>query len=327
MKYYKIFLCIITSLKFVYAQQQATITSTGKKVVLFDDGTWKFADSIPFYGIKPVFINNLHLPYVKQTDFVVHHTGFSLFFNQLNKQAHWVAYTLTKDKTIKSFERTNKFLPDPKIKSETANNNDYTNSGFDRGHLAPAADMAWSEKAMTESFYFSNISPQVPAFNRGIWKKLEEQFRLWAADNDTVYIATGPILSSALNTLGSSNVSIPEYFYKIILDYTEPDIKAIGFILPNKASSEPLQKFAVTIDSIESVTGIDFYYQLPDEHEKIIESTLCLPCWNWKDKFVDKTINDSEKNNSISVQCSGITKSGNRCKRFTSNKNGRCYEH
>jgi endonuclease G len=125
------------------------------------------------------------------------------------------------------------------------------------------------------------MSPQVPAFNRGIWKKLEELVREWAIENESIYIVTGPILKKGLPAIGSNQVSVPEFYYKVILDYTEPEIKGIGFIMPNAASKEALSTFAVSIDSVESITGIDFFPRLENEEETIIESLVCVPCWSW----------------------------------------------
>jgi endonuclease G len=258
-----------------------------------------------------------------------------------------VAYTLTKEKTKKLFNRSDKFIVDPQV-TGTACNKDYSKSGYDRGHLAPAADMGWSSTAMAESFYYSNMSPQVPAFNRGIWKKLEELVRSWATENNTIYIATGPVLTSSLPTMGVNKISIPKYFYKVILDYSGQDIKGIGFIIPNLGSKEPIDHFAVSIDSVEKFTGIDFYPSLADKQEEIIEKNLCIKCWIWnttKTRDIQKANNttvaippinntigktyiiSSSKNSASTLQCSGITKSGGRCKRTTTNTNGRCYQH
>ncbi len=183
----------------------------------------------------------LELPETNQSDIITTHKGYSLLYNEKYEQASWVAYELTKEETDKINNRTDKFIVDPQVTTETANKSDYVGSGYDSGHLAPAADMSWSSTAMAESFYYSNMSPQEPGFNRGIWKKLEEQVRTWAVDNQSVYVITGPVLTSGLLTIGNNKVSVPKYYYKVILDYTEPEIKGIGFILPNTGSSEPLQ--------------------------------------------------------------------------------------
>ena len=323
----KLALLILTVFAFhslTFGQQEAT-TETGKKVLLWEDGTWVYADSVPIYNIKATTLSKLEIPKTNPKDIIITHTGFTLLYNETHEQASWVAYELSKEETNKIYERTDKFLVDPKVKTGTANDKDYAGSGYDRGHLAPASDMGWSATVMAESFYYSNMSPQTPSFNRGVWKRLEELVRTWATENNLVYIVTGPVLTSGLTTIGSNKVSVPAYYYKVILDYTEPSIKGIGFIIPNSGSSEPLQQFAVSIDSVEKFTGIDFFFSLPDEQEDLIEKALCVKCWSWKST---KTTSEKEENKtSTSFQCSGKTKAGDRCNNKTLNVSGYCYLH
>jgi endonuclease G, mitochondrial len=274
------FLTVIVIQTLSFCQQEAK-TNDGKKVLLYEDGSWLYADSVRQYTVRSVTISKLEIPAASPTDLIITHTGYSLSYSEANEQANWVAYELTKEETNKVVERTDKFIPDPQVTTGTANDNDYSGSGYDRGHLAPAADMGWSSTTMAESFYYSNMSPQLPAFNRGIWKKLEELVRAWAVEYNSVSIVTGPVLTSGLKSIGPDKVSVPNYYYKVVLDYNEPDIKGIGFILPNAGSTEPLQSFAVSIDSVERFTGIDLYPALPDAQEKLIEKTLCIQCWSW----------------------------------------------
>ena len=323
----KIILSIVVLFIFqnlVFSQQEIK-TNNGKIIVLYNDGTWKYADSIPLYNIKVTNIPLLEIPKTNTKDKIINHVGYSLLYNEIHEQANWVAYELTKDETNKIFDRTNKFLVDQSVKSGSATDKDYENSGYDRGHLAPASDMGWSEITMEESFYYSNMSPQDPSFNRGIWKKSEELIRAWAIENNSLYIATGPILSNNLQTIGPNKVSVPNYYYKVILDYSEPGIKGIGFILPNIGSKEELQNYAVSIDSVESLTGIDFFPLLDDDQETLIEKSLCVNCWTWKNNKIKK--DDNESKSTESVQCNGITKAGNRCKNKTLNISGFCYHH
>ena len=119
---------------------------------------------VPFLNLHP------DIPKVCKSDVVVSHVGYSFLYNEEHEQASWMAYELTKEETTKAFERTNQFKPDPSVSTLTAHDADYAGSGYDRGHLAPAADMGWSSSAMAESFYYSNMSLQVPGFNRGVWK-------------------------------------------------------------------------------------------------------------------------------------------------------------
>jgi len=193
-----------------------------------------------------------------------------------------VAYRLTSGQIEGSIGRTNDFRIDYKVKTGSASLSDYKGSGYDRGHLAPAADFKWSSTAMSESFFMSNMSPQLPGFNRGIWKKLEGSVRNWADDNGEIHVVTGPILTGSYPSIGSNQVSIPNYYYKVILDYKEPEIKGIGFILPHQKSKSSLQSFAVTIDEVERKTGIDFYHSLPDEIENQIESSIDVSKWSFK---------------------------------------------
>jgi endonuclease G len=291
----------------------------------------------PIFGLYQN-TRNLLLPHFSESDQVIRHIAYTLCYNEPHEQASWVAYELTRAETQKAVERSNKFMNDPLVKTGSARDADYKASGYDRGHLAPAADMGWSTQAMQESFYYSNMSPQLPSFNRGIWKQLEELVRDWAIAEDTILIITGPILRNGLPTIGANKVSIPEYYYKAILDLSGKTHKGIGFILPNRAGSEPLQSYTVSIDSLEKVSGLDFYYQLNDLVERELEKSACIPCWEWNAANTKHAVPEqretkvSEKKPAKqsagkSVQCSGRTKSGTRCKRTTTSSSGRCYQH
>ena len=154
-------------------------------------------------------------------------------------------------------------------------------------------------------------------------RSLESLVRTWAADNEEIYVVTGPVLEDDLPTIGANAVAVPEYYYKVILDYKEPELKGIGFILRNESSKTPLQNFAVTIDSVESFTGIDFFSALPDPLENALESSIELDKWTFK---ASRSVTSS-KSSSQSVQCKGTTKKGARCKRITKNENGYCWQH
>lgn len=177
-------------------------------------------------------------------------------------------------------DRVNKFIPDPLVPNCTdAGDFKGGSEDFDRGHLAPAGDMLWDSTAMKESFYYSNMSPQRPAFNQHIWGELESYVRAWAKTNAAIYVATGPVLKKGLPKTGHHNVSVPEYYYKVILDYTDPEKKAIGFLMKNEGSTLPVESFAVSVDSVEKVTGLDFFAALPDDEEKVLESKIDLSKW------------------------------------------------
>ncbi len=221
------------------------------------------------------------LPLYSSQDQIIRHFAYTLKYNEEYEQASWVAYQLTRENLNGSVTRTDNFRDDPAVTTGSASLNDYKGSGYDRGHLAPAADMTRSKEAMSESFFLSNMSPQNPSFNRGIWSTLESYVRTWAAENDAIYVITGPVLAPGLQTIGPNEVGVPKYFYKVILDDKEPVLKGIGFILANQSSSAPLQSFAVSIDSVESITGIDFFPGLPDSLEKALESGIDARQWNF----------------------------------------------
>jgi len=239
-------------------------------------------DVLYLNGIKAHAIKDLELPKITKDGQFIRHAGYSLLYAEEYEQARWVAYELTDAETENVYKRTNKFVPDPMVSTGSATNADYKRSGFDRGHLAPAADMEWSATTTAESFYYSNMSPQTPGFNRGIWKQLEEQVRDWATDYGAIYVVTGPVLTKGLPTIGPDEVAVPQYYYKVILEYNAGGVKGIGFVLANEGSKEPLQTFAVSIDEVEKLTGIDFYPLLDDEQEAVIERTVCLSCWRFK---------------------------------------------
>jgi endonuclease G len=229
----------------------------------------------------PKNAKRLEFPFVEYNESVILHHGYSLVYDEPCEQAKWVAYVLTKKETEGLEERGNKFIEDSFVHTGSATNADYAKSGFDRGHLAPAADMKWSEMAMKESFYFSNMSPQNPSFNRGIWKKLEEKMRDWAIAYDSILIVTGPILKGDFKKIGVNEVCVPEYYFKVVIDFKKEKSKAIGFILPNMAGSKSLSDYAKTIDEVERETGINFFSQFNDDFEEKLESKICIPCWEW----------------------------------------------
>ena len=229
-------------------------------------------------GVKSNFD---YLPTGSASSQLVEHEHYSLSYREEYEQAEWVAYELTKAEVLnKVVQRSDRFKPDKLVQTQSATTKDYARSGYDRGHLLPAADISFSKEAMESSFLMSNISPQNPSFNRGIWKKLEEQVREWAVENETLYIITAGILEPGLPTIGTENkVAVPRYFYKIILDYHLPDLKAIAFLFPNEGSKKSLPNYVVSIDSLENLTGLNFFRDLPDDQEATLESQKNWAAW------------------------------------------------
>lgn len=226
-------------------------------------------------------VGEVGLPRVEdnRTEQLVVHHGFQLSFNPDWHLPNWVAYFLTPSRAEGQEPRAGHFESDPAVEPFSADNDDYRNSGYDRGHMAPAADMKWNDKAMHESFYFSNICPQNRNLNRGDWQELEQQVRRWAAKSDTLFIVCGPFLRKTPKTIGAHDVAVPEGFYKVILRKRKDRLEGAGFLFENKAGSRPLRTYAVSIDSIETLTHIDFFYRLPKEVQAKLESRTELADW------------------------------------------------
>ena len=267
---------------------------------------WFVTPSVEEYygdGNQSGVIAGLEIPLLEEGDELIVHTGFSLVYDEEHEQAKWVAYELTRDEIYGVHERADNFRADPSIRTGSASLDDYRGSGYDRGHLIPAADLPWSQQAMSDSFYMSNMSPQAPAFNRGIWASLEAVVRNFAATEGAVHVVTGPVLTDGpFETIGDNEVSIPNYYYKVVLDYVEPELKAIGFILPNEGSRADVTEFAVSVNEVEQVTGIDFFVQLPPHHEEKLESEFDISLWNFDEFRASRAEREAYSRDSTSVQ-------------------------
>lgn len=231
----------------------------------------------------------------KSSGQIIHHRDYILAYSEKDEQAYWVSYKLTKSEVQSGTKRKDNFREDPNVSTGSATLEDYRKSGYDRGHLKPAADSKENALEMSESFYLSNISPQNQKFNRGIWNDLEELVRFWAIKEQAVHVIVGPVLRAPKNRemeptkkIGKNSVSVPKYFYKIVLDLTG-EKKAIAFLIPNRDISENLGNFIVKIDSLESLTGIDFFHELPDSLENCLESSNSFEKWPKTNTFkIDK---------------------------------------
>ena len=239
---------------------------------------------------RPLDFDSFDLYFTKAFDFgwpayntseaVIERPYYTLRYIEEHEQANWVSYALWADSLRQqTYDRKNDFRKDPRVKTGSAELSDYKGSGFDRGHLAPAGDFSYDEFALSQSFYMSNMSPQNPSFNRGIWKKLEDKVRDWAMENGKVYVVTGPVLNKQFKTIGKNGVSIPEYYYKVVLDIEKPGIKAIAFLMKNEKSSASLESYVVSIDEVERLTGLDFFPGMSDELENALESQKGIAGW------------------------------------------------
>ncbi len=221
-------------------------------------------------------------PLTEAEEQIIAHDGYTVSHNPSWLIPNWVAYELTKKETEGTVKRSDKFIPDPQVKGRAATTEDYKGSGYDRGHMAPAADMKWSTYAMAQCFYLSNICPQNGNLNKGDWKELEEKGRAWAIQYGNLYIVCGPIVEKEHPTIGRNKVAVPQRFFKVFLrekDASGEYPSAIGFLFENKAGSRPLRSYAVSVDEVERCTGIDFFPTLPDEVEQRIEAACDPSDW------------------------------------------------
>lgn len=227
--------------------------------------------------------DHLKLGVPGKADTIIDRPGYALGYIEYHEQPAWVVYHFTKEEAVtKAVKRSDDFREDPEIPTGSATLADYRRSGYDRGHLAPAADMAFSVRTMSDSFYMSNMSPQKPAFNRGIWKNLEAQVRYFAITEKDIYVVTGPVLPKTKTvTIGGNRVTVPTHYYKVIYDRTPPE-KMIGFILPNEGSNRPLRDFAVTVDAVEDATGLNFFSTVPQPKQEQLESAISIRDWRWQ---------------------------------------------
>lgn len=211
----------------------------------------------------------------------VEYTGFEVGFNPVAHQPNYAVWTLTAERTDGPVDRKgHKFAIDPSVPG-CALPEDYRKSGFDRGHMVPAADMKWDVRAMADCHYMTNISPQDNGLNAGAWARLEGLERKWAKKYGRVVIVAGPVLSDRLSrTIGASEVAVPERFFKVLLAPDSRPPMGIGFIMPNGYVEGGVQQVAVSIDQVEAVTGMDFFSALPDEIENDVESQISFHQWN-----------------------------------------------
>ncbi|MCI4671554.1 MAG: DNA/RNA non-specific endonuclease [Bacteroidia bacterium] len=239
-------------------------------------------------------LEEIGLPALNEREEVIKHKAMYLVYDEEHEQAKWVAHIIRPEVVLGNVGRSNDFRKDPKINTGSAQEEDYflkylkpdssykyDGFGYDRGHLAPSADFRWSSIALSESYFYSNMSPQSPKFNRGKWAELESVIRSYIDRNPKtqLYVVTGPVLADDLPKVERSinKVSIPQKYYKVVLDYDKQ--KAIAFLLPNEECLAPVESYATSIDEVEQLTGIDFFPSLPDEMENVLEKSSSPKAW------------------------------------------------
>ena len=211
---------------------------------------------------------------------VLRRTGYVVSYNKDTRLPNWVAWHLAAEHTNGAAKRPSRaFHEDEEVPAPRAEDRDYYNSGYDRGHMCPAADNKWSGDAMLESFLFTNMCPQNHNLNVGDWNEMENQCRRWAQQYGDIYIVCGPVLYKGKHkTIGKNKVVVPEAFFKVVLCLAGTP-KAIGFIYKNVAGDRPKGDYVNTVDEVERITGFDFFHDLPDDVEAAVEASCSLSDW------------------------------------------------
>lgn len=239
-------------------------------------------------------MNEVGYPQRTNSAVLTKHAAYTLSYNESHEQANWVMHIIIKDVVTGNASRTNDFREDSLIASGSACEKDYflktlksdsvtyryDGFGYDRGHLAPSADFRWSKTALSESYFYSNMSPQVGDFNRFKWAELENWMRTYVEEKDVnLFIITAPVLNDSLLKIdrGLNHVSIPQFYLKVALDLENK--RGIAFVMPNESISLPLESFSISIDSAETLLGYDLFPNLDDQLEAEIESKCDYQFW------------------------------------------------
>lgn len=235
--------------------------------------------------IASVDRKGLELPAIDNEEFVIRNQEgrYTLFYDTMYRQAVWVAYRLTRSELeAGKAKRSNSFRSDPQVLSHgwpSASDSDYKGSGYDRGHLLPSADRCGSSQENRATFFLSNISPQCPELNRGVWRLLEEQVRRWVQRCDTLYVVTGSDLTGSLPRI-EGGIGVPPKFFKAILFCSDSECQAIAFLIPNeKRLSKDFFTYALSIDSLETRVRMDLFPNLPDDVELRVEAQTDRSFW------------------------------------------------
>ncbi|MBN2857884.1 MAG: DNA/RNA non-specific endonuclease [Candidatus Delongbacteria bacterium] len=216
---------------------------------------------------------------------VFEYEGYVSGYDTLKLNPRWVSYNLKKEYIYgKKYLKERKFAPDPRLeRHQTAVNSDYTRSGYDRGHLARQSNMKGrSLKCELEACYFTNISPQKPDFNRVVWSKIEQTAINLTRNYDESWLIVGPYFDNKITKI-KNKIEIPDGFYKIVILKTGDGFLPVAFLLDHYSKSLNPEDYLADIDSVESLTGLDFFHELEDSIENVFESKLAPLPSGWKE--------------------------------------------
>lgn len=225
--------------------------------------------------------SGLELPAINSGNIILYYSGFTVCYNPERLIPDWVAYEITSEEAYGDVPRATGFSMDPNYSGRQAMREDYSNSGWDKGHMAPAADMKWSQKAMWESFYLTNVCPQNHDLNSKDWHILENYVRDWAVRYGSIFVICGPIFyTNIYGVIGNNKVAVPDAFFKALLRCENGVYESIGFVFGNESIRQPVPKAIMSVNQVEALCGFDLFCGLPDEIEESIEARVSWD--NWK---------------------------------------------
>ena len=262
--------------------KQETVNETQKQEVVISQDQQQNNDISLEEAV--VSVQNLEIPakLKDRSEKILKRSNYTISYNRNWNQPNWVAWELNKNETKGRNNRNEEFTADPDLaEAYQVESYDYSGSGYDRGHMCPAGDNHFDAKAMNESFYMSNICPQNHELNAGKWNDLEIACRKWANRYQQLFIVCGPIIDKRNGKrIGKEHeIIVPEKFFKVILITSTKPARAIGYIFENNGSDRPYKVHS--IDEVEKITGIDFFPNLPDKIEDLVESRYEASDWRW----------------------------------------------
>lgn len=223
----------------------------------------------------------LELPAIQEKDIIIIYDAFTINYNDKKLIPNWVAYELTSDEAFGKVPRAKGFSMDLDYDGRQAMREDYSNSGWDKGHMAPAADMKWSETAMKESFYLTNICPQNHDLNAKDWQTLEKMVRDWAIKYGKIWVVCGPFIGGNIyGTIGEQRVAVPDVFFKAVLRKEDDRWYSIAFVFENDSHKQPVKDAVVSVNDVEALIGYDLFTNLDNRIEETVEAQSNWDDWN-----------------------------------------------
>ena len=291
----KIITTFLFACNILYSQENHTISQLNKEITILEQKKDSLLNVLEFLILEED-LNEVMKTIIPSKKDIIEHHALVISYNEEHEQANWVAHKINKKIIDGNVSRTNNFRVDSQIETGSSEEKDYflktklpsgkytyDGFGYDRGHLAPSADFKWSKTALSDSYFYSNMSPQLPEFNRKGWANIEGFLRSYVYENETdLLVVTGPFYHENVkkSERSKNNMSIPDYFFKIAVDLK--NMLGVGFLVPHEKLTSPIESYMVSIDSIEAFTGYNFNFQLPDSIENNLEKEMEVK--NWQNK-------------------------------------------